>query len=107
MTTRKEEKTGGRQTVPERPFEFGTADHFVITWANYTLGLMGGKPFCTPGSMRYWTRGDQISWLNAEIMFVGQMGERLIRYRDAILAQPLETDENDEDIGDATGTEAT
>lgn len=83
--TRNEEVTGGRQVVPVRPFDFGTAENFVITWANKTFGVMNGVPFSTEP---LWRRNGEGTWLGAEILFMQTMLERLTRYAEALATQP-------------------
>lgn len=96
MTTRDEEVTGGRQVVPERPFEFGQPDNFVITWANQTFGIMNGEPFSTGGPLRRVGLARKLDWLNAEILFLQTILERITRFRDALAAQPPEKEEEEE-----------
>lgn len=96
MTTRKDEIDGGRQTVPERPFMFGTADNFVITWANRTFGVQEGKPFSTTLSWDFMPKAAKLRWMTAEIMFLQQMLERLLRYADLLAAEPDDEDEEEE-----------
>lgn len=87
MTTKREETTGGRQIVPDRPFQFGSADNFVITWANVTFGVLNGKSFCsTP-----W-REPEPAWLQAEILFLNQMLERITRYLEVRASEPDEAE---------------
>lgn len=100
MTTRNEEVTGGRQIVPDRPFEFGQPDNFVITWANHTFGVMAGKAFSTGGPLRWMTLAPRLQWLDGEILFLQTMLERIVRYRDVLAAQPPEKEEDEDE--DAT-----
>lgn len=86
MTTRDDEITGGRQVVPERPFEFGEPNNFVITWANQTFGVMNGEPFST-GQFRWSPRDTKLRWLDAEILFLKTILERIVRYREVTAAQ--------------------
>lgn len=88
MTTRPEEVTGGRQVVPDRPFEFGQPDNFVITWANHTFGVLNGKSFATGGPLRWMTLEPRLRWLDSEILFLQTILERITRYRDVLAAEP-------------------
>lgn len=54
-------------------------NNFVVCWNGFTFGVANGQVF---NSAKFTTKEDELNWLNAELLFIAGITERIKMYKD-------------------------